>query len=102
MRCPSSPGHGGASSPGSSFWNFWQNTIRPLVLPDGGCVGPAHPLMGASLTGCPRAADTLARERPIRWDDVEGTTSCVTLGCSESFQYGTGLRRVREAGRFFV
>ena len=32
MRWPSSPGHGGASSPGSSFWNFTHMTLRPLLL----------------------------------------------------------------------
>src|SRR5260221_8004696 len=35
MRCPSSPGHGGASRPGSSFWNFTHMTLRPLVFVDG-------------------------------------------------------------------
>src|SRR6185503_12202903 len=41
MRWPSSPGHGGASSPGSSFWNFVQKTVRPLlfVTAAGGGVG---------------------------------------------------------------
>src|SRR5437764_5170039 len=33
MRWPSSPGHGGESRPASSFWNFLQNTLRPLLLP---------------------------------------------------------------------
>src|SRR6266853_6864336 len=36
MRWPSSPGHGGASSPGRSFWNFVQNTVRPLLFVTGG------------------------------------------------------------------
>src|SRR5688572_19230990 len=42
IRWPSSPGHGGASSPGRSFWNFAQNTMRPLLLVTGGDggVGP--------------------------------------------------------------
>src|SRR5436189_3884586 len=42
MRWPSSPGHGGASSPGRSFWNFVQNTVRPLLFVTGGDggVGP--------------------------------------------------------------
>src|SRR5438105_3146385 len=35
MRWPSSPGHGGASRPGSSFWNFAHITVRPLLLVDG-------------------------------------------------------------------
>src|SRR5262245_10108215 len=42
MRCPSSPGHGTSSSPGRSFWNFTQWTIRPLLLVagfGGGCGG---------------------------------------------------------------
>jgi hypothetical protein len=34
IRWPSSPGQGGESRPGSSFWNFWQNTIRPLAFPE--------------------------------------------------------------------
>src|SRR3954464_9547103 len=29
MRWPSSPGQGGASRPGSSFWNFTHMTLRP-------------------------------------------------------------------------
>src|SRR5688572_18628008 len=33
MRCPSSPGHGGASSPGNSCWNFTHCTRRPLLFP---------------------------------------------------------------------
>jgi outer membrane protein assembly complex protein YaeT len=28
MRWPNGPGHGGASSPGNSFWSFEQNTVR--------------------------------------------------------------------------
>src|SRR5215207_6185798 len=32
MRSPSSPGQGGASSPGNSFWIFWQNTIRGALM----------------------------------------------------------------------
>src|SRR5712692_8385673 len=32
MRCPSSPGQGGASRPASSFWNFTHMTLRPLLL----------------------------------------------------------------------
>src|SRR5215207_5317898 len=53
MRCPSSPGQGGASSPGISFWNLRQNTVRPLVLPAGGfgSVGPPHTLMSCMLAG---------------------------------------------------
>src|ERR1051325_1199919 len=39
MRCPSSPGHGGESRPGSSFWNFLQKTVRPDLLPTGCCEG---------------------------------------------------------------
>src|SRR3990172_3299240 len=42
MRWPSSPGHGGPSSPGRSCWNFVQNTVRPLLFVTGGDggVGP--------------------------------------------------------------
>src|SRR4051794_13027286 len=36
MRSPSSPGQGGASRPGISFWNLLQKTIRPPLLRDGG------------------------------------------------------------------
>src|SRR5262252_6668885 len=45
MRWPSSPGHGGESRPGSSFWNFLQNTMRPLLLPT---------VTGAACDGCPQ------------------------------------------------
>src|SRR5262245_56034669 len=45
MRCPSSPGHGGESRPGSSFWNFLQNTLRPLLLPT---------MAGSLCDGCPQ------------------------------------------------
>src|SRR5712691_2377672 len=39
MRCPSSPGQGGESSPGSSFWNFAHITFRPLLLVAGAGAG---------------------------------------------------------------
>src|SRR3954467_608976 len=35
MRWPSSPGHGGESRPGSSFWNLTHMTLRPLALVEG-------------------------------------------------------------------
>src|SRR4051812_31238492 len=49
MRCPSSPGHGIESRPGSSFWYFTHITLRPLVFVDGtgaGVVGPQESAMG--------------------------------------------------------
>src|SRR4029079_13283831 len=35
IRWPSSPGQGGESRPGSSFWNLTHMTLRPLVFVDG-------------------------------------------------------------------
>src|SRR5262245_33668578 len=47
MRCPSSPGQGGESSPGSSFRNFAHITVRPLLLVEG--VDAAGPQGSAML-----------------------------------------------------
>src|ERR671910_300620 len=43
MRCPISPGHGAASSPGRSFWNFTHFTTRPLLLVTVLSLGPGGP-----------------------------------------------------------
>src|SRR6185503_13184383 len=52
MRWPSSPGHGGASSPGKSFWNLVQKTVRPLLFATGGDggVGPQASAMRVIVT----------------------------------------------------
>src|SRR5262249_48968254 len=55
MRWPSSPGHGGESSPGSSFRNFAHITVRPLLLVEGaaGCAeGPQGSAMVLIVVDC--------------------------------------------------
>jgi hypothetical protein len=48
IRWPSSPGHGGALRPGSSFWNLTHKTLRLLVIGMGRIagVGPQVSAMG--------------------------------------------------------
>src|SRR5918993_1179461 len=61
MRCPISPGHGAASSPGMSFWNFTHFTTRPLLLVTGLSLGPGGP---------PHIAIALSYSRPWREEVV--------------------------------
>ena len=71
MRCPSSPGHGGASRPGISFWNFLQNTVRPLVGPEGEEAGVDY---RGSLSDSIRSSGSLSAVQ-----DRRKRASCVAI-----------------------
>src|ERR1041385_8972922 len=66
MRCPSSPGQGGTSRPGSSFWNFTQLTVRPLLLPTGAVAGVgSHSAIVVAIVQLPSCNSQLPKARHL-------------------------------------
>src|ERR1043165_1828197 len=64
MRCPSSPDQGGTSRPGSSFWNFTQLTVRPLLLPTGAVAGVgSHSAIVVAIVQLPSCNSQLPKAR---------------------------------------
>src|SRR5918999_5956388 len=59
MRWPISPGHGAASRPAISFWNFTHFTTRPLLLVTG-------------LSSCPGGPPHIAIELLYSWSAFAG------------------------------
>src|SRR5688500_9978197 len=88
MRWPISPGHGGTSRPGRSFWNLTHLTVRPLLLVIGlssGLGGPPHIAMselypaGADTDYLPRLGSRVSRLESLRG---RGRTTSPLLVCA--------------------